>query len=160
METLERILAEHPFFEGLKTDTLHLLVSCASNVRYEPGEYLFHEGDPANKFYLIREGRVALQAAVPKRDPITVQMMGPGEVLGWSWLVPPYRSRYDACVKAPMRAFALDGECLRGKCEADHDLGYEMMKRFAPMIAERMQATRHNLIEVYLAYCEIAEGRL
>jgi CRP/FNR family transcriptional regulator, cyclic AMP receptor protein len=160
METLERILADHPLFEGLDTEILHLLVSCTSNVRYQAGDYMFREGEEANRFYMIREGRVALEDAIPGRAPITIQTMGAGEVLGWSWLIPPYRWRFDARAAEPLRAFALDGACLRAKCEADHDLGYEMLKRFTPMIAERLQATRRHLTEIYTAYCDIAEGKL
>lgn len=160
METLERILAEHDFFQGLKQETLHLLVSCASNVRFNVGEYLFHEGAEARQFYLLREGYVSLEDAVPNQEPMTIQSLGPGQVLGWSWLVPPHRWRFDARVTSPVRAFALDGECLRGKCEADHDLGYEMMKRFTPLIAERLQATRRHLMEVYTAYRHITEGKV
>lgn len=160
METLERILAEHAFFQGLKPDTMHLLVSCASNVRFEAGEYLLHEGEEARQFYLIREGYVSLEDAVPKQEPICIQSLGPGQVLGWSWLIPPHRWRFDARAATPVRAFALDGECLRGKCEADHDLGYEMMKRFTPLITDRLQATRRHLMEVYTAYCRVAEGKI
>jgi CRP/FNR family transcriptional regulator, cyclic AMP receptor protein len=160
METLERILADHPFFEGLDNDTMHLLVSCASNVRFDVGAYLFHEGEEANQFYLIREGRVALEDAIPGRDPITIQTLSAGDVLGWSWLIPPYRWRFDARASEPVRAFALDGACLRAKSEADHDLGYEMLKRFTPLIAERLQATRRHLTEIYTAYCDVADGRI
>lgn len=160
MESLERILAEHDFFKGLKQETLHLLVSCASNVRFNVGEYLFREGEEARKFYLLREGYVSLEDAVPNQEPITIQSEGPGQVLGWSWLIPPYRWRFSAHATSPVRAFALDGVCLREKCEADHDLGYEMMKRFTPLIADRLQATRRHLLEVYTAYCHVAEGKI
>jgi len=92
---------------------------------------------------------VALEIHVPGRDPVTFQTVGEGEIVGVSWLVPPYRWSYDARAIAPVRAIRLDANCLRAKCEADHDLGYEMMKRFAPVLIERLHATRLQLLDVY-----------
>jgi CRP-like cAMP-binding protein len=149
METLERILAAHPFFEGLASSHLRLLVGCASNVRFAGGEFLFHEGEEANRFFLVREGRVALEVGVPGHAPATVQTLGTGEILGWSWLIPPYNWPFDARAVEPTRALALDGRCLRDKCEADHDLGYELLKRFARIIERHLEATRLQLIDVY-----------
>lgn len=159
METLEGILAEHPFFQGLEPDHLKLLVGCASNVRFPAGEFLFREGEDASQFYLLREGRVAVQVVTCGRAPITIQTLGEGEVLGWSWLIPPYRWRFAAQATEPVRAFALDGKCLRSKCEEDHDLGYALLKRFSHIIAQRLQATRMQLLEIYDAWSEVVEGR-
>lgn len=149
METLERILAEHPFFQQLGPEYMQLLVSCASNVRFEADQYLFHEGDEANQFYFIRHGKVAIQIFVPGRGPITLQTVGEGEMLGWSWLIPPYQWRFDAQALELTRAIALDAKCLRAKCEEDHDLGYAFMKQFALVISERLQAARLQLLDVY-----------
>ncbi|MFQ5795868.1 MAG: cyclic nucleotide-binding domain-containing protein [Candidatus Bipolaricaulia bacterium] len=149
METLERILAEHPFFEELDPKYLELLVGCASNVRFDAGQFIFCEGDEANQFYLIRHGRVALEISTPERGPITIQTIGEGEVLGWSWLLPPYRWHFDARTIELTRAIALDGECLRTKCEEDHDLGYELLKEFADIIMQRLQATQLQLLDLY-----------
>src|SRR5579872_3848584 len=124
MENLERILSDHPFFAALGERYLPVLVGCAMNVRFDDGEMIFREGGEADQFYLIRDGKVALDVAAPGREPITVHTLTAGEVLGWSWLVPPYRWHFDARVVEPVRAFALDGACLRAKCELDHDLGY------------------------------------
>ena len=149
METLERILAEHPFFQGLAARHLELLVGCASNVRFPPGEFLFRAGEEANRFFLVREGRVALEIVPPGSSPHTVQTVGAGDVLGWSWLIPPYHWKFDARAVEQTRALALDGQCLRHKCEEDHDLGYELLKRFAQVMEERLQATRLQLLDVY-----------
>ena len=108
-ESLERILAEHPFFKGLAEPYLQLLVGCASNVRFNAGELIFREGEEANQFYLIRHGKVALETSAPQRGPIIIQTLGEGEVLGWSWLVAPYRWRFDARAVELTRAIALDG---------------------------------------------------
>jgi CRP/FNR family transcriptional regulator, cyclic AMP receptor protein len=149
MEGLERILREHRFFAGLEEGYCQLVCGCAMNVRFEAGQYLFHEGEPADQIYLIRHGRVALEMAAPGRNAVTFQTLGEGEIVGISWLIPPYRWSYDARALERIRAVALDAACLRRKCEADHDLGYEMMKRFVPVLVERLHATRMQILDVY-----------
>jgi CRP-like cAMP-binding protein len=149
METLERILAEHPFFKGLEKPYLELLVGCASNVRFNAEEVIFREGEEANRFYLIRQGKVAVETFAPGRGPIIIQTLGEGELVGWSWLIPPYRWRFDGRAVELTRAIALDGECLRGKSEEDHNLGYALMKRVAQVMEQRLQATRLQLLDIY-----------
>jgi len=149
MENLERILAEHRFFRNLDPQHLAILVGCASNVRLDPGEFFLREGEEANAFYLIRHGQAALEISSPSRGPIIIEMVGEGEVIGWSWLIPPYRWHFDARATSLVRAIALDGKCLRDKCEADHDLGYELLKRFSTILEERLQSTRLQLLDVY-----------
>jgi CRP/FNR family transcriptional regulator, cyclic AMP receptor protein len=149
MQTLESILAEHPFFKGLEPRYMQFIVGCASNVRYNAGAYIFREGEPASHFYIIRQGKVALETAAAQRGPITIETIETGEVLGWSWLFPPYRLHFSARAVEPTRAIALDGVCLRTKGEADHDLGYELVKRVAQIMMERLQATRLQLLDVY-----------
>lgn len=149
METLERLLLAHPFLAGLDPDAARTLVGCARNLRFAAGEYLLREGEPADSFYLLRDGRVALELHVPARPPMVIASLGPGEIVGASWLVAPYRWSFDARATAPTRAFALDATCLRDKCEADHHLGYAMMKRMLPVMVSRLHATRHQLLDVY-----------
>lgn len=149
MESLERILAEHRFFRNLDPHYLATIVGCASNVRFEHGQFLFREGQEANAFYLIRHGELALEIFSPSHGPVTIETLGEGDVVGWSWLIPPYRWHFDARALSLVRAIALDGKCLRTKCEADHDLGYELLKRFSTIVEERLQATRLQLIDVY-----------
>jgi CRP/FNR family transcriptional regulator, cyclic AMP receptor protein len=149
METLERIIAEHPFFAGLESDFPNLLTGCAANARFEEDTYIFKEGEEANEFYLIRAGRVAVEIFAPQRKPIMVATLGEGEILGWSWLLPPYQRKFHARAIAPVRAIALDGKCLRMKCEQNHDLGFEMLKRFALILEQRLEATRFQLLDVY-----------
>ncbi|MDP3063706.1 MAG: cyclic nucleotide-binding domain-containing protein [Chloroflexota bacterium] len=149
MNALEPVLAAHPFLKGLAPHHVSVLMGCASNVRFDAGQFLFHEGKEANHFYIVRHGRVALEIAAPGRSPIIVQTIGVGEVLGWSWLLPPYRWHFDARAVELTRAIALDGSCLRTKCEQDHDLGYELLKRFTAEVVDRLQATRLQLLEVY-----------
>lgn len=149
MQTLEPILAKHPFFAGLEPKYLQLITGCASNVRFEAGTYIFREGEAASHFYIIRQGKVALETFAASRGPITIETIEAGEVLGWSWLFPPYRWHFDARVVEPTRAIVLDGVCLRTKGEIDHDLGYELVKRVAQIMMQRLQATRLQLLDVY-----------
>lgn len=149
METLERIIAEHPFFAGLDPQYTKLLVGCASNVRFDAGIYIFQEGEEANEFFLIRHGRVALEIFAPQRKPMIVETLGEGEILGWSWLLPPYHWKLHARAVEQTRAIALDGKCLRTKCEENHDLGYELLKRFAKIIERRLEMTRLQVMDVY-----------
>ncbi len=149
METLERIIAEHPFFEGLEESYMSLVVGCASNVRFKPDTYIFKEGDEANNFYLIREGKVALEIFAPQHKPIIVETLEQGDILGWSWLFPPFLWKFHAHALHDTRAIAIDGKCLRTKCEQNHDLGYEILKRFSHIIESRLEAARLQLIDVY-----------
>lgn len=149
METLKGIIAEHPFFVDLDDSFTNLLVSCASNVRFKAGAYILREGDAANTFYLIREGKVAVEVLAPQHKPIIVSTLGVGEILGWSWLMPPFRWKFHARAVDDIRAIALDGKCLRTKCEENHDLGYEILKRFGRIMEQRLEATRLQLLDVY-----------
>ena len=149
MRTLEGILAEHPFFNGWEPRYLQLAVGCASNVRFNAGEFIFQEGEEANTFYLIREGRVALEVAFPGRSTVTIQTLDGGEMLGWSWLIPPYHWRFDARAVKTTIAIALDGKCLRRKCEEDHELGYELVKQVVSSLGQRLDATRMRLLDIY-----------
>jgi len=149
IEGLERFVREHRFFTGLDEGFCNLICGCAMNVRFEAGQYLFHEGEPADQFYLLRHGRVSLEVTAPGRGVVSFQTLGEGEIVGVSWLIPPYRWSYDAKALELVRAIAMDASCLRGKCEADHNLGYEMMKRFVPVLVERLHSTQLQMLDVY-----------
>jgi CRP-like cAMP-binding protein len=149
MKDMEEIVREHPFFAGLLEPFGKLVSGCAKNVHFRAGEHLFHEGDAADQFYLVREGHVALEVKAPGRGAIAFQTLGEGEIVGVSWLIPPYRWSYDARAVESTHAIAMDAACLRDKCEADHDLGYEMMKRFMSILLQRLQATQMQILDVY-----------
>ncbi|SYZ73088.1 Transcriptional regulator, Crp/Fnr family [Candidatus Zixiibacteriota bacterium] len=149
METLEPLLAGHPFLKGMDLAHIKLLVGCATNAVYKPGEFIFREGEDANHFYIVREGKVSVETFAPVRGPIPIHTIGKGEVLGWSWLLPPYHWHFDARAFELTRVIALDGECLRKKCDDDLKLGYELFKRFAVVIAERLEGCRLQLIDMY-----------
>lgn len=147
--SLEKIIREHPFFAGLQEEFRKLVCGCAKNVVIPTGQYLFHEGDSADQFYLLRHGRAAIQITSPGRGAVTFQTLGEGEIVGLSWLIPPHRWAYDAKAAEPIRAISIDAACLRRKCEDDHDLGFELMKRFMAVLVQRLQATRMQILDVY-----------
>jgi len=149
MEGLERIVLAHPFFAGLDPALGQMVSGCARNLRFNPGQYLGHEGDPANEFFLIRHGKVAMEILAPGQPAIVFATEGEGEIVGASWIVPPYRWRFDARALELTRAIGIDAKCLRDKCEADHHLGYALMKRFLPVLVQRLQATRFQMLDVY-----------
>jgi CRP-like cAMP-binding protein len=149
IETLERILAEHPFFEGMPETHLDTLVGCAKNVTFETGQFLFRTGQQADSFYVIRHGRVAVESAAPGRGAVAIETVADGDVLGWSWLFPPYRWHFDARATSFVRAFVLDGACLRDKCEKDPGLGFALVRRFASVVVQRLEATQMQLMDVY-----------
>jgi CRP/FNR family transcriptional regulator, cyclic AMP receptor protein len=149
MRTLAEYLPEHPFFAGLDASAMELIVGCARNVHFEQGDVLFRTGSPADTFYVIRHGRVALEVHDPRHQAMVVATLGDGEVAGWSWLVPPYRWMFDGRAVSPVSAVALDGACLRGKCDDDPVLGYALMQRVAHVMYERLQDARMRLLDLY-----------
>lgn len=147
--TLEPILAEHPFFSGLRPEYLKLVTGCASNVRFDAGQQVARAGEEANTFYIIRQGKVAVEVFAPGQGMIMIETLGDGDVCGWSWLFPPYRTHFDSRALELTRAIALDGKCLRGKCENDPALGFDLLKRVAGVMVQRLQAARLQLLDVY-----------
>lgn len=149
MEGLERLVLEQPLFHGLEPRVGALISGCARNVCFQSGAYVFREGASADEFYLVRQGVVALEVHAPGQVPAMISTVGSGEILGVSWLVPPYRCMFDARALELTRAVGVDARCLRRKCEADHDLGYEMIKRVAAQLAQRLHATRLQMLDLY-----------
>jgi len=146
MEPLERTLAQQPFLADLDRRYLRPIAGAASPKTFDAHQMIFYEDQPANEFYLICEGKVTVETDVLGCESIVIQTLGPGAVLGWSWLLPPYRWHYSARAAEATKVIALDGKSLRARCEEDHDLGYEIMKRFALVIVQRLVATRARLL--------------
>ncbi|RLA33212.1 MAG: Crp/Fnr family transcriptional regulator [Gammaproteobacteria bacterium] len=149
LKPLEELLLEHPFFAGMEEGPRKLIAGCGRNEVFHAGDYLFREGDTADRFFLIRHGTVAVELHVPGHEPLVVDTLQSGEIAGWSWLVPPHKWANDARATTLVRAISLDAKCLRGKCDDDHSVGYEVFKRFIPVIAGRLSAVRMQLMDVY-----------
>ncbi len=147
METLEPILKQHSFFKGLPAKYIDFIVGCTSHAVFRAGEVILKEGESADKFYLIRSGNVAIYIEQPRE--ITIQTIHEGDILGWSWLISPYRYRFSAKAVENTRALVLDGKCLREKCEKNPDLGYELLKRLVNVFTARLEATRLQLLDIY-----------
>lgn len=149
MQTFEALLAEHPFFAGLDLHYLQVIAGFASHTHYDSETYIFHEGERAAHFYIIHKGKVALETFGAERGMMTIETIEAGEVLGWSWLFPPYRWHFAARVVEPTSAIVLDGAGLRARGEEDHTFGYELVKRVAQIMTQRLQATRLQLLDLY-----------
>jgi len=147
-QMIERMLSQHEFFAGMDAEYRALIAGCARNAVFGDGSFLFREGEPAQTFYLVREGAVALEITAPG-GVLTVQTVGTGEVAGFSWLFGPHRWQFDGRAVGRVHAVELDGVCLRAKCDADPRLGYDLMQRFAGLATRRLQATRLQLMDVY-----------
>jgi CRP/FNR family cyclic AMP-dependent transcriptional regulator len=152
MRTIAEYLPDHPFFEGLDAPTLALIAGCATNVSLAAGEYLCREGDPADRFFVVRRGRVAIEAHGPAAGTLVIDTADEGDVVGWSWLVPPYRSTFDARASEATGVVAFDGACLRGKCDEDSHLGYELMQRVTQVMNGRLVAAQVRLLDLYGAH--------
>ena len=148
MQTIAQYLPEHPFFKGLDTATTDLLAGCALNIHLRADEYLFREGTPADRFFLLRHGRVAIEVHTPGR-PMVLDTAEDGEVVGWSWVVPPYLWTFDGRACTDISAVAFDAACLRVKCLANPLLGYDLMMRFVQLMNQRLQSARFRLIDLY-----------
>lgn len=146
---LAELLADHGLLAGLPGLALAQVAGCAKNVAFRAGELLLAEGEKADTLYLVRRGRVAIEVHAPGRGPIVVETVGPGAVVGWSWLIPPYRWHFDARAVEPVGAIAVDGGCLRSKADADPALGYALLVRLSAVLLERLQATRMRLLDLY-----------
>ncbi len=149
MKGLESLVVEHPFFHGMRPEDLALIAGCGTNARFTAGEYLYREGQPADRFFLLRSGRISVEGHAPGRGAVTVLSAGEGDVVGFSWLTPPYRWAFDARSLNVTRAVVFDGACLRAKCAADPRLGFDLMQRVARVIAQRLEVATVQLMDLY-----------
>jgi len=145
-------IAAQPFFKGMSERHLSTLADSAMRTWFEADELIFHDRDLANRFYLIVEGKVALESSVKTGAVVVLQTLGPGELLGWSWLFSPYVWRLHARAVEPTEALFFYGTRLLERCEADHDLGYELFKRVSEVMMQRLQLARGRFLD-HLAEC-------
>ncbi|HEY8782235.1 MAG TPA: cyclic nucleotide-binding domain-containing protein [Mucilaginibacter sp.] len=148
MKNLELMLAKHPFLHGLSDEYIREIAGHAMIFKFDEGDILFDEGEPANKFYLIIKGKVAITTFAPNKG-ITIQTVEDGEMLGWSWLVAPYKYKFNARVLTRTEFIAINGVELRNQCEKDPGLGYELLRRMVQAIAFRLEQTRLLVLDIY-----------
>ena len=139
---------KHSLLDELEPHHLDELLKNAEEVEFTPGQVIFREGDPANRFYLIQSGKVVVEAPMRSGAPIQIEALVGGDVLGWSWLFPGFAWRFQARALEATRAIACDGGHLLVHSEEDHDFGYELMKRVAQVLIRRLQATRKQLARI------------
>lgn len=146
---IDELVAEHPFFKQMPDPYRSLIAGCGKNIRFQAGQVIAKTADPANQFFAIRHGRASIELHSPERGGIILQTVSAGDIVGWSWLFPPYRWTFDLRAIEEVRAISFDGECLRGKCERDPAMGYDFMKRFAEVFMRRLEAARLQLLDLY-----------
>lgn len=152
MKSIFELLKEHPFFYGVNEAYLNLIAGCGRNVVFSPDSYIARENDQADTFYLIKKGKVGIETFIPQKKPLILQTLNEGDILGWSWLFPPYKWTFDIRSIDEVHAIALNGKCLRDKCEEDPRLGYDLMKRFASIMTGRLRTARMQNLDVYGGY--------
>src|ERR1051325_3961703 len=144
---LPALIAQQPCFEGLGAHHLRLLADSAMQTNFNAGEWIYRQGDPANRFYLILEGKVVIESEVKERGPIPIRTLVPGDDLGWAWLFSPHRMHFSARAIGPTRALFFYGTRLREQCEENHELGYQLTKRIAEVVVQNLNATQQRLME-------------
>ena len=158
MKSMADILASHPIFAGLDKQITDLLGGCARNLHFPDAAYLCKEGGAADVFYLLRAGDVAIELGMPGRGRLTVETAHPGDLVGVSWMLPPYHWRFDMRAVGDVRVTSVDAACLRNKCDAEPAMGYQVMQRFLPVIAERLESTRIRLLDLYAPPTEVGRA--
>jgi CRP/FNR family transcriptional regulator, cyclic AMP receptor protein len=144
---LYTLIARQRFFKGLNAHQLQLLTDSAMEKQFDAGQSILEEGSPANRFYLILEGKVVLESKLEDHGMVPIETLGPGEDLGWSWLFPPYDLQLSARALEPTKTIFFYGTRLRKQCEEDHDFGYQLTKRIAAVVIKRLRATQQRLME-------------
>lgn len=149
MKDIAELLDEHRFFSDVDAAGRRFLAGCGRNVVVPAGTWMVREGDAADAFWAIRRGRVAVGVSHPARGLICLDTLGPGDMLGWSWMFPPYRWLLDARAEGTVGAVVFDATCIRDKCEADPALGYALARCFTRVLDERLIAARLRLLDLY-----------
>jgi CRP/FNR family cyclic AMP-dependent transcriptional regulator len=155
-EPMTARVALHPFLAGMDRKQLALLIDCAIPVHFEKGQAILREGELANRFYLIESGKVILESGKGFGEPIVIETIGPGDLLGWSWMFPPYIWHFTARAVEPTEAIFFYGTILREYCERDHSLGYELFKRMSPIMLRRLQAAREKVLSLHACMASAA----
>jgi len=143
------MLAEQPFFEGMEVGQLQSIAGCSRLERYDAGTLLLRQGEDADAAHLLLEGSVVLELAVPGREPLVVETLAAGELVGASWLLPPAQAHFDVRARDRVTSLRIGTACLRRAMEGDSALGYAFCRRFMEVVVRRLQATRLRLMDLY-----------
>ena len=152
MKTVAEFVREHALFAGMDGGQVDFISGCGQLTRFTTGDYLVRENDPADYCYLIVEGRAVIETHRHNQPPSPLLTLSSNEIIGWSWLIPPYRYQFDARAVTDLRTVRLDGRCIREKCEDDPALGYQLLKRVAAAMASRIHCARFQLLNVYSSH--------
>ena len=149
MEATYELLSSQPFLAGLTPAQLDKLSYWTRKSTFHAGTRLFEEGQRADRFWLVREGRVDLQTQIPGRGGVVLDSLGRGAVLGWSWLFPPYRWHFSASAGEVTSAIEFDAAAVREQCQREPALGFQLAIRFTEVVVDRLQSTRLRLVDMY-----------
>jgi CRP/FNR family transcriptional regulator, cyclic AMP receptor protein len=158
-EPLAARAALHPFLAGMNRTQLALLTDCAMATQFKTGQTILREGEFANRFYLIETGKVLLESVSSSGEPLVIETIGAGDLLGWSWMFPPYTWQFTARVVEPTTAIFFYGTILREFCEKDHSLGYQLLKRMSAVMVKRLQAARRQMVDFHVHSAALAQPR-
>jgi CRP-like cAMP-binding protein len=147
MSSIKDYLSSHAFFSGLNDDFIEFLADSATKMRIKEGESLFKQGERADKFYLLRSGQISIQVPALMGPTLDIQTLGEDQILGWSWLISPYRWSFQARAVEDSEVIEFDGSAILERCEKDPAFGYELFKRFAALMSERLDAARQKMMD-------------
>ena len=146
-QSTEDYLSTHSFFSGLNDNFMKFLSNTATELQIKKGDVLFQQGENADKFFLLRKGQVSIQVPALEGPVLDIQTLGENEILGWSWLIPPYRWSFLARAVEDSDLLEFDGSAILARCEEDSEFGYELFKRFASLMSERLSAARQQMMD-------------
>lgn len=143
------VIADNPFFAGLSREDVEFLAGKAELRHSSRDSVLFRYGDRADRFYVVVSGKVSVEVAALEGPPLELQALDAGAVLGWSWLIPPYKWSFQARADEDTEVLEFDGRAIRARCEADPRFGYELIKRFSGLMSERLHFAREKMMEAW-----------
>ena len=149
LKSMKEVIATQPFFDGLEHQYLTLFAGCASHRSFNEGKFLLKENKQSTQFFIIKEGKVAVEVFAGNKGTIRIQTLAEGDLVGWSWLFPPYKNQFDVIALTTTRVIAFEGSCLQKKCKDDYRFGYEMLRRMTGVIIDRLRNTRLQLVDIY-----------
>ena len=147
-QSIESMLKDHAFFSGMSDEQVALIAGCGSDVSFDAGEVIFRQNEDADAFYILQSGRVGVDIRTQAKT-LRIQTLEQNDVLGWSWYFPPHIWHFDAVAVEATKAIAMDARCLRGKCDDDIALGYELLQRFSKIVIARLEATRLQAVDMF-----------